>query len=288
MNSRSLSPFFISLALLGSLVLGSRSVLAQSGSLLSLSAQRSSAVDASGSTVDVHCTTPALPAAAPAAPAAAAPLPEKTVCTLTREAAIASLQRQLVEHYNLEGDLQLDLGRSWNDPAPSPHPLSITIIDYPSQASSTMPLRLKYESNGEYVSEISLIIRAQLWRDAWSTRKPVAREEVFDTSSLELRRVDILRERDAVLSNVGDRNYSFTRSVPSGRLLNWRDIAPRSLVHKGEFVEVAAVDGPILVSMKALALQNGAAGETISVRNLDSKKEISAQVVGDKRVIVRF
>jgi flagella basal body P-ring formation protein FlgA len=35
-------------------------------------------------------------------------------------------------------------------------------------------------------------------------------------------------------------------------------------------------------------MENGAAGETVRVRNLDSKKEFNALVVADSRVQVRF
>ena len=52
----------------------------------------------------------------------------------------------------------------------------------------------------------------------------------------------------------------FARDVPADRMLTWHDIARRPLVHKGEVVEVFAGEGRLSLSMKALALQNGARG----------------------------
>ena len=76
--------------------------------------------------------------------------------------------------------------------------------------------------------------------------------------------------------------------MATGRVLTWRDVARRALVRKGDLVEVAAIDGPLTVTLKALAMQSGAAGEMVTVRNLESKKDITAQVVAENRVQVRF
>ena len=87
---------------------------------------------------------------------------------------------------------------------------------------------------------------------------------------------------------MGDRSFIFARAVPAGRMLTWRDIARRPLVRKGEVVEVAAVEGPLMVTMKAVAMENGAQGDTVTVRNAESRKDFSAMVVSENRVQVRF
>ena len=42
------------------------------------------------------------------------------------------------------------------------------------------------------------------------------------------------------------------------------------------------------VTLKGLAMENGAQGDTVVVRNLESKRDIHAQVVAENRVAVRF
>jgi flagella basal body P-ring formation protein FlgA len=98
-----------------------------------------------------------------------------------------------------------------------------------------------------------------------------------------------LRDREALSTSIlqpGD--WMFQRSVPAGRLLSWRDVARRALVRKGDVIEVAAVDGSLQVTLKAQALQDGGRGETVRVRNLDSKREFAALVVAPNRAEVRF
>jgi flagella basal body P-ring formation protein FlgA len=111
---------------------------------------------------------------------------------------------------------------------------------------------------------------------------------LFDPALLETRRVDLLRERDALPAAVGDRSYIFARAVPAGRLLTWRDIGRRPLVKKGEIVEVSAVDGALALTLKAIAMENGAQGDMVTVRNQESRKDFAAVVVDENRVQVRF
>lgn len=206
----------------------------------------------------------------------------------TREQAIDSLTRSIVAHFNLEGDLQLEFIRPWTPPARVATVWELSVLEFPAVPSSSMMVRCRMVADATPVGELSVVVRAQLWRDAWVTRQPLTPGSTFDPSVLEVRRVDLLRERDALPSAVGDRSFVFARGVPAGRMLTWRDIARRPLVRKGELVEVAAVEGPLVVTMKATALENGAQGDTVTVRNPQSRKDFAAMVIAENRVQVRF
>lgn len=71
-------------------------------------------------------------------------------------------------------------------------------------------------------------------------------------------------------------------------MLSWHDVGRRPLVRKGDVVEVSASSGLLRVTLKGLALQNGALGDIITVRNPESLKVIPALVVGENRVEVRL
>jgi flagella basal body P-ring formation protein FlgA len=62
----------------------------------------------------------------------------------------------------------------------------------------------------------------------------------------------------------------------------------RPLVRKGNLIEVAAIDGDLLITMKALAMESGAQGDTVTVRNPETRKDFSALVVDENRVQIRF
>jgi flagella basal body P-ring formation protein FlgA len=213
---------------------------------------------------------------------------ETTGTPLTREHLVAELSRHLAAHFNLEGELQLELLRPWSPPSRLAKTWDLEILEFPAVATSSMLLRCRAIGDGEPSPDWTLVLRASLWRDAWAARSPLANGDTFDPSFLEVRRVDLFRERDALPAAVGDRSYAMTRAVAAGRLLTWRDVGRRPLVKKGHLVEVSAVEGQLVVTMKALAMENGAQGETVTVRNPESRKDFAAMVVDENRVQVRF
>lgn len=208
--------------------------------------------------------------------------------TLTREQVLTLLTRDVAAHFNLEGDLQLELVRAWAPPARTASLWELNVLEYPSAASSSMLLRCRVLADGAAVADATFVLRAQLWRDAWVTKQPLTIGGAFEPEMLEARRVDLFRDRDALPAAIGDRSYVFARAVPAGRLLSWRDIARKPLVKKGTSVEVSAVDGFLAISMKAVAMENGAQGETVTIRNPESRKDFTALVIGENRVQVRF
>jgi flagella basal body P-ring formation protein FlgA len=207
---------------------------------------------------------------------------------LAHEPFLAAVSRDLAAHFNLEGELQLELLRTWTPPERVATVWSVQLSEFPAVPSASMLVRCRVLADGALVADTSLLLRAALWRDAWVTRAPLTSGTTFDPAQLEARRVDLFRERDVVPAAVGDRTYIFARALPAGRLLTWHDIARRPLVKKGNVVEVSAAEGALLVTMKGLAMENGAQGDTVTVRNPESQKNFAAVVVDENRVQVRF
>jgi flagellar basal body P-ring formation protein FlgA len=216
----------------------------------------------------------------------AADAPEGT--RLSREEFIAAIVRDLTGHFRLEGELQLELLRPWSAPEKTAAAWETVLLEYPATASSSMLLRCRHLADGVPAGDFTLVVRATLWRDAWAARQPLALGSAFDSALLDTRRVDFLRERDVLPVSAGDRSFIFGRAVSAGRTLTWRDITRRPLVRKGETVEVSASYGQLLVTLKGVALESGAQGDSVSIRNPDSRKDFTATVIDENRVQVRF
>lgn len=248
-------------------------------------------------TFAAHFRSALIAVAAGALPAAVGIVRADTIATVapataetpfTREALLGSLARALTAQFNLEGDLQIDLIRPWTPPAKVATVWDLQVLEFPTTPSSSMMLRCRLLADAAPAAEATFVVRAQLWRDAWSTRAPLSAGTIFDPGALETRRVDLFRERDALPAAVGDRSFVLARAVPAGRMLTWRDISRRPLVKKGDLVEVAAVEGPLVVTMKGMAMENGAQGDSVTVRNPVTRKDFVALVVSENRVQVRF
>jgi len=213
---------------------------------------------------------------------AAAPSP------LTRDQVLADLARDLAAHFNLEGELQLELPKGWIPPAAAADHWRVELAEYPLLASSAMLVRLRLFGDGALAADASLVLRAVHGREVWVARQPLASGAIFDPSALETRRVDLFRERDALPTSAGDRGFIFARGVSAGRVLTWRDLARRPLVRKGDLVEVSVAEGQLTVTMKALAMESGAQGDVVTLRNPESRKDFVAVVTHENRVQVRF
>lgn len=214
--------------------------------------------------------------------------PVPSAAPLAHEEFVAALSRDLCSHYNLEGDLQVDLPRSWTPPDRVAHNWQVQLGEYPTLPSGSMLVHCRLLADGEVAADSTLLLHASLWREVWLARQPLGTGTTFDPTLLDTRRVDLLHERDVIPSAVGDRTFVFVRTIQAGQLLTWRDLARRPLIRKGDVVEVSASEGMLSVTMKALAMQNGAMGEAVTVRNLDSRKDFTAFVVDENHVQVRF
>jgi flagella basal body P-ring formation protein FlgA len=206
----------------------------------------------------------------------------------TDDQLVSALERDLTGYFRLDGDLELEMLRPWTPPDTRASTWDVVVAEYPQVPSGTMVVRVRVLGDGATVDDTTLVLRAALWRDAWFARQPLSSGAMFDPALLEARRVDCFRERNALPAASGDRSFVFARQVPADRLLSWNDIARRPLVRKGEIVDVVASEGMLYVTLRALALENGAQGEIVVVRNLESHKDISAVVVADNRVEVSF
>ena len=223
-----------------------------------------------------------------ACPALADPPEPAAKTALTAAQLTAELSRSLTAHYHLDGDLQLELVRPWVAPVDSAASWQIAIEDFPAIASSTMVLHCRIAADGAPAGRAAVLVRASLWRDVWFARQPIAARTVFSPDLLEARRTDAFQEHDGLPASAGDAESIIARDVPADRMLTWHDLARRPLIRKGDVVEVTASEGLLSITMKALALQNGTRGDLVTVRNLESHKDLTALVVDEGHVEVRF
>lgn len=223
----------------------------------------------------------------PAAPldSAAAPRP----ALLGADEFLAPVAEQLAAHYGVSGELRLDPLRPWTPLRVASPNWEVRVVAPPAGGlASNMLVRCRLLVDGQSVGEWNLAVRAQLLADAWVVRQPLARHEPLATEQLDLRRVDLLRERDTIPVDTDLAAFAVGRPLPTGTVLSWRDVARRPLVRRGETIEVAALSGGLAVTLKAVAMQNGTLGEAIVVRNPASRRDFTAIVVGEQRAEIRF
>jgi flagella basal body P-ring formation protein FlgA len=225
---------------------------------------------------------------APAAASAPSVAAEPAGTVLSPEQLLAALAPNIQSRFGLVGDLQLSFANPWMAPMQLAKVWAIAIVEYPSSAGASMVVRFRVVADSKIVAEDTVVLRAALWSDAWFAREPMTSGSALDTSLIEARRIDSFRMRNAIPVGTPDTEFVLSRSIQAGAMLTWNDVGRRPLVKKGDIVEVSAREGLLRVSLKGLALQNGALGDTVTVRNPESLKVIPALVVGENRVEVRL
>lgn len=217
--------------------------------------------------------------AAALAPASAAP------AAVATDPWLETLSALLTERYQAAGELRLAYVRPRPDAAPVDADLQI--VSAPAELAPQILVNVRATDAAGRASDHTLILRAELWREGCVLREPATVGTALAADSVEARRFDALRERDALpAASIGE--LDFARNVPAGRLLAWRDVIRRPLVRRGQTVDVSATDGTLTVTLRAVALHDAARGEAVRLRNPDSKKDITATVVAESRAAVRF
>ena len=118
--------------------------------------------------------------------------------------------------------------------------------------------------------------------------RPIARASL-------IREIDLLRERRKLpATNVGYATdaaritgHIAARFIPTGQALRLDHVERPRLVKRGERVILASGDKSIEVRVSGTALEDGAAGEQVSVRNSSSDRVIEGTVSGNGVVIVQ-
>ncbi|MFT3828695.1 MAG: flagellar basal body P-ring formation chaperone FlgA [Opitutaceae bacterium] len=201
---------------------------------------------------------------------------------------LPQLATDLAAHFGTTGELQLDLLRPWAPPVATTGDWSLTVVAPPPTLAAQLIVRVRLVQAGRALGEWNLPLRAQLWGDAFVARQPVARGEALAPALFDLRRVDFIREKDTVPAATDLSQLSVARAVAAGTTLSWRDVARRQLVQRGDRIDVVASSGALVITMKALAMQGGALGETIVVRNPESRRDFSATVTAENQARVTF
>ncbi len=119
--------------------------------------------------------------------------------------------------------------------------------------------------------------------------RTMGRGGILTAEDMELREMDLSRLSTGYLYDykaaVG---MALKRPVRLGAVITAGLIAPPKIVNRGDRVFIQARNSSFEVKMQGQALQDGAKGAVIRVKNLGSKREITAEVIGPGLVAVQM
>ena len=157
---------------------------------------------------------------------------------------------------------------------PCGQPYAITPVDTRSWQRLRFSVRCP-----DGTASAELLVRAELAAGVLVASQDIAAGQriTADTVSSEVR--NLAATPDAIGSLALAAEQTARRPIRSGQVLQLRALQPQLLIQRGQAVQIVARQDGIEVSVPGEALQSGARNEVIRVRNLASKRIISAVVL---------
>lgn len=203
---------------------------------------------------------------------------------------IASLRDAVVEQFNLEGELVLVPNASLKDIRVPDESWFVELVPpYPSNLTSRLHLRYRLTDGFISNSDQTISLQAELWRDAYVSNRILRPGDLDAKNAYSVANIDWLKYRGELIPTTNDlSDIRLKMAWRAGEPLRWSTVESRPVIEEGEIVEVVATDGPLRITMRGVATESGRAGELITVRNLQSRKEIQGIVTHESTVLVVF
>jgi len=207
--------------------------------------------------------------------------------SMLKELLSSTLQRDVVRD---RGELELRLMRPWAAVSVPDEALSVRVLDLPNAGvTPNFILRFEIQAAAQSIGIWQVPLQARIIHEIWVARSSLTRGQILQSSDWLAEKRDILILRDAVgAAHMSDDSCELTENIPAGSPLLSRSIKPRTVVRRGKMIEALLQDGKLVISVKAEALEDGAVGQTIRVRNVASRREFRGKVENEQTIVVNL
>lgn len=129
------------------------------------------------------------------------------------------------------------------------------------------------EIDNSVVSRFTGSAFLNMWINVPSVSVPVGKGEKLDPSNIVFKQINLAYQKGDVWDGKGG-PWQLTRSIGASQAILITDLQPQSTILKGDTINLIYQNGSMRLSVPAEAMENGTFGDTILVRNLDSKKQV--------------
>lgn len=161
------------------------------------------------------------------------------------------------------------------------------VLENPKLTPGRVTLRFEVqEIDGASVRRFSGSVFLNLWLDLPCAAKPLNKGDVLSPESVTFASRNLAYLKGEPWDGRGG-PWQLTRSVGTEQPIMSNDLAPMSMVRKGNKINLIYSKGSVQISVLVEALEDGGPGDTIAVRNIESKKQVYATVRDANTVITK-
>lgn len=149
-----------------------------------------------------------------------------------------------------------------------------------------VPLRFAVqEADGKVLRRVAGTAKLTLWITAPAAARPLNKGETLNPADITFMRMNAAQMKDVPWDGQGG-PWQIIRSIGTGEPILQSDLANKSMVRRGNILNLVFERGNLHMSIQAEALADGQPGETIPVRNLQTKKQVYAIVKDGSTVVI--
>ena len=196
-----------------------------------------------------------------------------------------TFQQQYVKD---KGELEISFAEPWSAVTLPDEPLTVRVLEVPtSGVTASFITRFEICTAHETIGTFQASLHAHVWRDVWVAHTAVQRGSLVAVADLGHERRDVINLHGVLADfDPSDTTLEFAESVSAGFPVLARDLKPKSVIHRGQTAEARLDDGILSIKLKVVALEDGAPGQLIKLRNPASSRFLSGRVVDDQTVLI--
>ena len=171
-------------------------------------------------------------------------------------------------------------------PVPANALVEVQIVSHPPTGPAAF-MRTQYALlvDGRRVGEWTGFFKAQLIKEVWLTGKIASRHALLDQVKLIRKKVDVINLRTGVWEGKPDSTLQLTQSMSTGMVLLPRHVRRTPVILRNQVVTGVLLYKALRIELRnLLALEEGAPGDVIRLRNNSSYKEIRGRIINDRTV----
>ena len=173
-------------------------------------------------------------------------------------------------------------------PVPADAHVEVQIVSHQPNGPAAF-IRTQYALlvDGRRMGEWTGFFRAQLLKEVWLAGKIAPRHATLDKVKLIRKKVDVINLRTGVWEGKPDSTLQLTQGLSTGMVLLPRHVRRTPVILRNQLVTGVLIYKALRIELSnLLALEEGAPGDTIRLRNNSSFKEIRGKIINDRSVLL--
>jgi len=214
---------------------------------------------------------------------------EQASVVVTDEWLTHEIAERLRDNYHdLDGDMVVSLARRNPNIELPEGELSLELSSLPSGGlRSRVLLHYNLTLNNKIVHSDTVPVIVKVLREVFVANRKLARKKPIQLEDLKLATIDVLNSRDKPISPSADLSgYEMNHTILEGTVLSERYLRLTPSIYRGDIVTGWIKRGLLEINLKLEALEEGAPGQLIRLKNPNTRKTLRGIVRDAQSIII--